>query len=242
MLGKIKTKFVALSLIKKVVVIVVATFFSLMVVGAMAGPPKVEVKKVKQTEEIVFETTYIKDDTMQKGDKKVKTAGKKGSKEVEYEITFTNDKETDKKQIAETILIKPENEVMLEGTREVSTEPKNEGIPFSKTTVNDPNMDKGKSEIRIAGANGEKEVTYEVTKIDGKEISRKAINEKVTKNPVTEVTAIGTKSQPKYICNCSKTCPYMSCDEAYFQLDNCGCSVRDGDDDGVPCENVCPGG
>jgi hypothetical protein len=48
---------------------------------------------------------------------------------------------------------------------------------------------------------------------------------------------------PAYTCNCSKTCEQMSsCEEAYFQLNQCGCSRRDGDGDGVPCENICPGG
>lgn len=48
---------------------------------------------------------------------------------------------------------------------------------------------------------------------------------------------------PGFTCNCSKTCPQMaSCDEAYFQLNQCGCSARDGDHDGVPCESICPGG
>lgn len=43
-----------------------------------------------------------------------------------------------------------------------------------------------------------------------------------------------------FTCNCSKTCTKMSsCEEAYFQLINCGCGVRDGDNDGVPCENIC---
>ena len=46
-----------------------------------------------------------------------------------------------------------------------------------------------------------------------------------------------------YVCDCSKTCAQMSsCEEAYFQLNNCGCSKRDDDNDGVPCESICPGG
>jgi micrococcal nuclease len=46
-----------------------------------------------------------------------------------------------------------------------------------------------------------------------------------------------------YTCNCSKTCGEMSsCEEAYYQLEVCGCTRRDGDNDGVPCENICPGG
>jgi hypothetical protein len=42
-----------------------------------------------------------------------------------------------------------------------------------------------------------------------------------------------------YKCNCSKTCPSLSCTEAYFQLVSCGCSARDADGDGVPCEAQC---
>ena len=47
---------------------------------------------------------------------------------------------------------------------------------------------------------------------------------------------------PSYVCNCSKTCGAMTCDEAYFQLNQCGCRARDADSDGVPCESICPGG
>lgn len=56
-------------------------------------------------------------------------------------------------------------------------------------------------------------------------------------------TTPAPKTESKYLCDCSKTCPEItSCDEAYFQLNTCGCSIRDGDHDGVPCENICPGG
>ncbi|MCY3946090.1 MAG: SH3 domain-containing protein [Anaerolineaceae bacterium] len=48
---------------------------------------------------------------------------------------------------------------------------------------------------------------------------------------------------PQFTCNCSKSCSAMvSCQEAYFQLNTCGCSRRDRDRDGVPCESICPGG
>ncbi len=44
----------------------------------------------------------------------------------------------------------------------------------------------------------------------------------------------------QYICDCSKTCSQISsCEEAYYQLNVCGCTRRDGDGDGVPCENLC---
>jgi len=47
----------------------------------------------------------------------------------------------------------------------------------------------------------------------------------------------------RYSCSREKTCKEMnSCEEAYYHLHVCGYSKRDGDNDGVPCENICPGG
>ena len=64
-----------------------------------------------------------------------------------------------------------------------------------------------------------------------------------TTKTVTTTSNSNTSSSGAYSCSCSKTCSQMSsCDEAYYQLNTCGCSKRDGDDDGVPCESICPGG
>ncbi|MDO8620965.1 MAG: excalibur calcium-binding domain-containing protein [Candidatus Levybacteria bacterium] len=58
------------------------------------------------------------------------------------------------------------------------------------------------------------------------------------KNAIVSAPA-PTPTHP-YTCNCAKTCTQIStCAEAYYQLDNCGCSIRDGDNDGIPCENLC---
>lgn len=55
-----------------------------------------------------------------------------------------------------------------------------------------------------------------------------------TQQPVTQ------SNSSDYSCNCSKNCDAMaSCEEAYFQLNQCGCSKRDGDGDGTPCESIC---
>jgi hypothetical protein len=61
-------------------------------------------------------------------------------------------------------------------------------------------------------------------------------------------TAVPQQVQPTqppasgYTCDCNKTCSAMTCDEAYFQLNQCSCGARDNDNDGVPCESVCSGG
>ncbi len=56
----------------------------------------------------------------------------------------------------------------------------------------------------------------------------------------TTVPVKKIQSSSSFVCNCSKTCSQISsCEEAYFQLNDCGCSVRDNDEDGVPCESLC---
>lgn len=59
----------------------------------------------------------------------------------------------------------------------------------------------------------------------------------------TELPPIATQTPDGpigYMCDCGKVCGAMaSCDEAYYQLNTCGCSQRDGDHDGVPCEIIC---
>lgn len=76
-----------------------------------------------------------------------------------------------------------------------------------------------------------------------------SVNTNQTSNANTNTVNIEPEPEPTPIpsasfnCDCSKTCTQMvSCDEAYYQLNTCGCSKRDGDDDGVPCESICSGG
>lgn len=48
------------------------------------------------------------------------------------------------------------------------------------------------------------------------------------------------KPQGSYSCDCTKLCSQIkTCDEAYYQLNNCGCIKRDADGDGIPCESLC---
>ena len=80
-------------------------------------------------------------------------------------------------------------------------------------------------------------------------LSKKGSGSETSSQPKTQTPIQKTQPPPQtsnsgeYSCSCSKTCTEMSsCDEAYYQLNQCGCSKRDGDKDGVPCESICPGG
>ncbi|MEY8462083.1 G5 domain-containing protein [Streptococcus merionis] len=82
-----------------------------------------------------------------------------------------------------------------------SKEVEKQEIAYETKEVPNPNLPKGKSQVKIKGQKGEKTITYKVKKQGDKVISREQISEEVTKAPVTEVVEVGTKevkpSQPK---------------------------------------------
>lgn len=81
----------------------------------------------------------------------------------------------------------------LTSTRdETVTEP----ITFERVTVEDGSLARGATQITTGGADGEKTLTYRVTLSDGKEVGRELVSEVVTREPVAEVTSLGTYDAP----------------------------------------------
>ena len=75
---------------------------------------------------------------------------------------------------------------------EVKEEGKTEEVPYETQYKNTDSLYEGETQVETAGVAGEKEVTYKVTYVDGKEESREQASEEVTKEPVTEVVLRGT--------------------------------------------------
>jgi len=67
-------------------------------------------------------------------------------------------------------------------------------IGFSTRTVKDPDLAKGRTEVRTKGVAGVRTLSYEVTLTDGKETKRTLLENVVTRKPVTKVVAVGTKA------------------------------------------------
>lgn len=58
--------------------------------------------------------------------------------------------------------------------------------------------------------------------------------------PIPAPTPTPTPTPSPFACNCKKTCTQiLTCQEAYYQLNTCGCGERDGDNDGIPCDDMC---
>lgn len=95
---------------------------------------------------------------------------------------------------AETSTTTPSASTSSASTVDKKTVVETQQIPFESSTVNDPNLPQGQTVVKVAGVNGIKTLTFEITYRDGAEISRTLVKEEVTKAPVTQVTAVGTKA------------------------------------------------
>ena len=71
---------------------------------------------------------------------------------------------------------------------EVSTEP----VPFETVNQADPTLVKGQTKVLIAGQNGERTILTEVSVVEGQEV-RRVVESKITKEPVSQIIAVGTK-------------------------------------------------
>jgi resuscitation-promoting factor RpfB len=79
--------------------------------------PVVEKKMVRETQRIAFSTRTVKDSSLASGTKKTRTKGVAGQRAVIFEVTFTNGKQTAKKQVSSTITKAPVTQVVAVGTK-----------------------------------------------------------------------------------------------------------------------------
>lgn len=71
-----------------------------------------------------------------------------------------------------------------------------EAIAYGTVYEESDDLYEGESEVKVAGVEGEKEVTYKVVYADGAERSREAVEEKVLKEAEDEIVLAGTKERP----------------------------------------------
>ena len=166
--------------------------------------PKVTVGEESKVESVGYETQYIEDPNMDSGTTAVKTPGQAGERTIVYEVTRdATGKEISRVEKSNTITKAPVTEVIAQGTKvkepeeskvTVSEESKVESVGYETQYIEDPNMDSGTTTVKTPGQAGERTIVYEVTRdATGKEISRIEKSNTITKAPVTEVIAQGTK-------------------------------------------------
>ncbi|MEV0426625.1 G5 domain-containing protein [Micromonospora sp. NPDC050495] len=90
------------------------------------------------------------------------------------------------------------------------TETERQSIRYAVRTVKDPDLTEGKRVVRTRGVNGVRTLTYEVTLIDGVPTGRRLVSSVITKRPVTQVVAVGTKRTSRCDPNYSGCVPIAS--------------------------------
>jgi len=157
--------------------------------------PKITTQDVTVKEPILYGSSTVKNPALPKGTRNTKVQGVNGEKEVVYTITYTDDKETGRVKKSETVIKPAVDEVIEEGTGAVTTTEEvveKEVIKHGSRTEQNPALPKGTRNTKVQGVDGEKEVTYTVTKEDGKVVSKVKKSETVTKPAVDEVIEEGT--------------------------------------------------
>ena len=86
-------------------------------------------------------------------------------------------------------------EIPLVHVKTVEEATQEEPVPFPTTYVNNNEMYKGESRVVTEGKDGLKEVTYRVTRVNGEEIDREKLSERIIKEPVAKVIERGTLSR-----------------------------------------------
>ena len=162
------------------------------------GDLKEEHQEVTTTEEIPYPSRTENNSDLAEGTRKVKQAGEKGQKKVVWDVTLVNGVEKKRDRKSQTVIKEPVEEIIEVGTKKTGVETKEtvtveEKVAFKEETKVDPALDKGKTRVE-EGEEGIDEVTYEVTKVDGVEKSRKEVSRKTKKAAKNKITYTGGKA------------------------------------------------
>ena len=159
--------------------------------------PVITTKEETKTEEVDFQVKEVPNPALPEGVRNVTTPGKKGVRTIVETVTYTDGKETGRVVKSNTITTPAVDEVVEVGTKKgvvTTTEEvvEKEVIKHGSSTVQNPALPKGTRNVKVQGVDGEKEVTYTVTKADGLQVSKVKKSETVTKPAVDEVIEEGT--------------------------------------------------
>ena len=159
--------------------------------------PVITIKEETKTEEVDFQIKEVPNPALPEGVRNVTTPGKKGVRTIVETVTYTDGVETGRVVKSNEITTPAVDEVVEVGTKKgvvTTTEEvvEKEVIKHGSSTVQNPALPKGTRNVKVQGVDGEKEVTYTVTKADGLQVSKVKKSETVTKPAVDEVIEEGT--------------------------------------------------
>ncbi|NQK45832.1 YSIRK-type signal peptide-containing protein [Streptococcus suis] len=168
--------------------------------------PTVELPTVQLTEEVVtnseaipFATQEIMDPNLPEGTRQVVQVGQNGTRTTDTKLTYA-DGILIKSEILSDVTSQPIAEIIAIGTKiqeqdKITTEVEHTviDIKFDTEYVNDPSLPLGQEQVQSQGVEGQKTVTTTYTLINGVRQANPAVSEEITKQPISQIVARGTK-------------------------------------------------
>ncbi|HFI0578847.1 TPA: ZmpA/ZmpB/ZmpC family metallo-endopeptidase [Streptococcus suis] len=146
--------------------------------------------------DIAFETKITETADLYTDEEQVVVEGKNGSKEITTTYQTVKGVRQPNPTVTEKVLVEPTTKEVLKGTKPIEgTEsyPATVDIPFETEYVDDPTLLEGKTKVVTTGVNGSKTVTRIYKTIKGVRQENPTVTEEITKQPVKQVIARGTK-------------------------------------------------
>lgn len=153
---------------------------------------------------------FVLDGTLLSGDVSTKSAGIPGEKKIKYTVVTKCNKQISKTRVSEEQTKAATDNIVSKGTRRTIAE--NESIGFNSVTEANGSLDKGVTQLKVSGVNGAKTLIYEVSQNEGEAEVKKLIREEVVKQPITQVTYVGTKVKSNCDPNYSGACVPIASD------------------------------
>ncbi|HFI0440925.1 TPA: ZmpA/ZmpB/ZmpC family metallo-endopeptidase [Streptococcus suis] len=149
-----------------------------------------------ETVEIPFETKITETADLYTDEERVVVEGKNGSKEITTTYQTVKGVRQENPTVTEKVTQEPTTKEVLKGTKPIEgTESETEtvDIAFETEYVDDPTLLEGKTKVVTTGVNGSKTVTTTYKTIKGVRQENPTVTEEITKQPVKQVIARGTK-------------------------------------------------
>ncbi|HFI0452805.1 TPA: ZmpA/ZmpB/ZmpC family metallo-endopeptidase [Streptococcus suis] len=150
------------------------------------------------TESIPFESQVIYDDTLAEGTRNVEQTGVAGVRTTVTKNYYADGVLIKSEQVSSSVTNSPVTEIVRLGTKKADTvttetESATKVIPFEISYQDDATLPVGEEKIITAGQNGLATVTTTYTLINGVRQENPTVTEEITKEPVKQVIARGTK-------------------------------------------------
>ncbi|HFI0388096.1 TPA: ZmpA/ZmpB/ZmpC family metallo-endopeptidase [Streptococcus suis] len=166
--------------------------------------PTVELPTVQLTEEVVtnseaipFATQEVADPNLAVGTRQVRQIGQAGSRTIQTKLIYA-DGVLIQSELLSDIVNEPVAEIVAVGSKspdQITNEVEQTvvSVPYETKYIEDPSLPLGQEQVQSQGVEGQKTVTTIYTLINGVRQANPTVSEEITKQPISQIVARGTK-------------------------------------------------